>query len=305
MRYTLVERVNGLLLFRVLLQRRSCKQRVHRRHRIQFSKLVSLESRVTHAPPIPCRNDGCGPLPRTCQVSMLQRQSNSLASRAASLEDELSDQTALVEALQMDRLRLEQELDQYHQPTRRPQDPQEVGQNVLDQALALAAPVAEVADGASSPLKDGNAGVCGAVDDTTDDKSGIGMAVAAAVDAVAETPAATLAAAVEAADRKAGAAIAATEARCLALAEMADSLVVEKVEWEEERASRAAEAMRLRARARGLEEAFIEHDVGSKDKTEGGGRQGVLVEGLRRLLRERTRELEVKAVAMETLGEAW
>lgn len=131
-----------------------------------------------------------------------------------------------------------------------------------------------------------------------------GAAASAAATAMeAAAAAGTLAAAVDAAERKAGEAVAAAEARCLALTEMVDSLVADKVGWEEERAAAAAEAMRLRARAHGLEEAVV--DRGAGDECDGGAgdrKQALLVEELRKLLRERTRELEVKSVAMERLG---
>lgn len=115
----------------------------------------------------------------------------------------------------------------------------------------------------------------------------------------------SLAAAVDAAEREAGEAVAAAEARCLALTEMVDSLVAEKVGWEEERSSAAAEAMRLRARARGLEEAVADYGAGGDvdDGGDGDQKQAPLVGELRKLLRKRTRELEVKSVAMERLGE--
>lgn len=136
--------------------------------------------------------------------------------------------------------------------------------------------------------------------------SNSGGGVVAATGGKAAVGRADAAAAMEAAERKAGEAVAAAEARCLALTEMVDSLVAEKVGWEEERTSAAAEAMRLRARARGLEEAVADRGAGDgEDGGVGAGdrTQALLVEELRKLLRERTRELEVKSVAMERLGE--
>lgn len=134
------------------------------------------------------------------------------------------------------------------------------------------------------------------------DAAGAAAAASAAMEAA--VAAGALASAVDAAERKAGESVAAAEARCLALAEMVDSLVAEKVGWEEERASAAAEAMRLRARVRGLEEAVANRGAGGgEDGVAGDRKQALLVEGLRKLLRERTRELEVKSVGTERLGE--
>ncbi|CAN0558199.1 unnamed protein product, partial [Ectocarpus sp. 12 AP-2014] len=208
---------------------------------------------------------------RDHQVSMLQRQSNSLAARAASLADDLSDKSALIEALQLDRSRLEREL----------------AQSRLRHEEGVDA--ARGDDG--SGQRSAESGACG--DESSlprPEGSGAATAVAAPPEVDGEA-AMALAAAVEAAERKAAAA----EARSLALAEMVDGLVAGKVGWEEERAARAAEALRLRALVRGLEEAA------ALAGEEGGGRKQV--EALRELLRERTRELEAKSVAMERLGE--
>ncbi|CAM9716415.1 unnamed protein product [Ectocarpus sp. 4 AP-2014] len=209
---------------------------------------------------------------RDHQVSMLQRQSNSLAARAASLADDLSDKSALIEALQLDRSRLERELAQSR--LRHEED--------VDAARGD--------DGSGQRLAE--SGACGD-ESSLSRPEGSGAATATAVAATPEVDseaAVALAAAVKAAERKAAAA----EARSLAFAEMVDGLVAGKVGWEEERAARAAEALRLRALVRGLEEAA------ALAGEEGGGRKQV--EGLRELLRERTRELEAKSVAMERLA---
>lgn len=229
---------------------------------------------------------------------MLQRQSNALAVRAASLEDNLSDKSALVEALQQDRVRLELELELAQARFQSPQDEKDDARGHGDcsghrsaEVSSAGASTGEGVISSSLPRLEG---------------SGVGTAdeAAAAMEAVAA--AGTLSAAVEAAERKAGAAVVAAEARCFALTEMVDSLVAEKVKWEEEKASGAAEALRLRALVRGLEEAAVARGVG--DEGDGGGAGGntqalLVVKGLRKLLRERTRELEVKSVEMERLGE--
>lgn len=202
---------------------------------------------------------------------MLQRQSNSLAARAASLADDLSDKSALIEALQLDRSRLERELAQSR--------------------LRHEEGVDAARGGDGSGQRSAEPGACG---DEPSLSRPEGSGAAAAVVATPEVDgeaAVALKAAVEVSEKKA----AAEEARSLALAEMVDGLVAAKVGWEEERAARAAEALRLRALVRGLEEAAA---VAGE---EGGGRKQV--EGLRELLRERTRELEAKSVAMERFGE--
>ena len=243
------------------------------------------------------------------KVSQLQRQSNSLAVRAASLADDLADKSSLVEALQKDRARLERELAHSRSQPQPPRDDNDAGGRVSG---AVANPAAVVSsdgrDGSSLPCSGGSgsgAGVVAAIGGKA--AAAAGEAGTAAMATATEAAAApmSLAAAVDAAEREAGEAVAAAEARCLALTEMVDSLVAEKVGWEEERSSAAAEAMRLRARARGLEEAVADCGAGGDidDGGDGDQKQAPLVGELRKLLRERTRELEVKSVAMERLGE--
>ncbi|CAN0472868.1 unnamed protein product, partial [Ectocarpus sp. 8 AP-2014] len=201
---------------------------------------------------------------------MLQRQSNSLAARAASLADDLSDKSALIEALQLDRSRLEREL--------------------VQSRLRHDEGVDAARGDDGSGRRSAESGACGDESSLPRPEGSGAATVVAATPEVDGEASATLAAAVEAAERKAAAA----ETRSLALAEMVDGLVADKVGWEEERAARAAEALRLRALVRGLEEAAAV--AGEED----GGRKQV--EGLRELLRERTRELEAKSVAMERLA---
>ena len=241
---------------------------------------------------------------------MLQRQSNSLAARAASLADDLADKSALVEALQQDRARLERELAQSHsRPSGDGADAPGHGDAREGQhpspAQAIDTRAADDGDvSPSAPRLDqtgaGN-GVAATGGETAVDGAAPGEASAAGT-------VVALAAAVEEGERKAREAVAAAEARCLALTEMVDSLVAEKVAWEEERTAGAAEAMRLRALVRGLEEAVIDRGVGDEadgnDSGRADGRAQPLVEELRKLLRERTRELEVKSVAMERLGKS-
>eukprot|EP00752_Nemacystus_decipiens_P010849 g9647.t1 len=235
---------------------------------------------------------------RDHQVSQLQRQSNSLAARAAALADNLADKSSLVEALQQDRARLERELAQSRSRHQRPADEKGAGEHeAMSSAVAKPANITSsvCGDGSSLPRLEGEGSAAGVVAATGGKTTATDAAAAAG----------TLAAAVDAAERRAGEAVAAAEARCLALTEMVDSLVAEKVGWEEERASAAAEAMRLRARARGLEEAVADRGgAGGEDGGGGGGarNQTLLVGELRKLVRERTRELEVKDVAMERLA---
>lgn len=228
---------------------------------------------------------------------MLQRQSNALATRAASLAEDLSDKSALVEALQQDRARLELEVVQARlQSTQNEKEDSRGHGDDLGHRLtedSSAGPVTGEDESLSllPRLEESAIGVA-----ATDGAAAMNAAVSAEI----------LAAAVEDAERKAGAAVAAADSRSLALTEMVDSLVAEKVEWEEERASSAAEALRLRALVRGLEEAVANRGVGDQDDGggAGGSKQALLaVKGLRKLLRERTRELEFKSLAMERLGE--
>ncbi|CAM9900942.1 unnamed protein product [Ectocarpus sp. 6 AP-2014] len=201
---------------------------------------------------------------------MLQRQSNSLAARAASLADDLSDKSALIEALQLDRSRLEREL----------------VQSRLRHDEGVDAARGDDGWGRRSA----ESGACGEESSLPRPEGSSAATAVAATPEVDGEAAVALAAAVEAAERKAAAA----EARSLALAEMVDGLVAGKVGWEEERAARAAEALRLRALVRGLEEAAAVAGEGDDGRKQ--------VEGLRELLRERTRELEAKSVAMERLA---
>lgn len=211
---------------------------------------------------------------------MLQRQSNSLAARAATLDEQLSDKMALAEALQEDRSRLENELTEAL--VSRQDEARRGSLDGLNQGTAQD-PAAEGTNGLTTPH-------------TKDILATAAVAVPpSGVTAVAE--------AIEAEKSKADAAVAAAEAHSLALTEMTDSLVAEKVDWAEERAARNMEAMRLRARVRGLEEALLGRDARSGDEGGRGESQAALVEDLRRLLRERTRELEGKHVATERLGE--
>lgn len=238
---------------------------------------------------------------------MLQRQSNSLAARAASLADELSDKSALVEALQRDRSRLEQELARSRPKSPSDNNNEELhNSDVVDQppGKPIEAEASDHVDGAGANLRFPWSG--------GDDSTGARRAA----DHVQEAPAmeaalaaGNLAAAVEEAEGKARSAIAAAEARSLALKEMVDSLVLDKVGWEEERAAGAAEALRLRARVRGLEEALVDREGDEGGERDGGvsgaRKQESVVAGLRKLLRERTRELQVTSVATERLGERW
>lgn len=225
---------------------------------------------TTHNPPL--------------QVSRLQRQSNSLVGHAACLSEDLSDRTALADALQRERSRLEQELGQANGETQATEfsTPNEDG---LTGADGRSAP--------SVPLPGANT-----VDAVNGEK------VAAGAPDSAETVAISTAAAIEAVETKASGAVAAAEARSLALEEMVDSLLSEKVEWEEEREARATEAMRLRARARGLEDTIV-----CRGMREGGGGRTTgpahetIVQGLRKLLLERTRDVEEMHVSTERLGE--
>eukprot|EP00903_Cladosiphon_okamuranus_P014723 g13643.t1 len=242
---------------------------------------------------------------RDHQVSQLQRQSNSLAARAASLADDLADKSSMVEALQQDRARLERELAQSRAQSKPRRDQGEHDAGGREEAPGAAARPAAFAspgsgeDGSPLPRLGGRSGEA-----TTGEAGAAASAAAAAAGTAIEAPGAaeTLAAVVEAAERKAGEAVAAADARCLALTEMVDSLVADKVAWEEERAAAAMETMRLRARVRGLEEVAVDWGAGDEyDGGEGDRKQTVLVEELRKLLRERTREVEVKIVAMERL----
>lgn len=232
---------------------------------------------------------------------MLQRQSNSLAVRAASLADELSDKSALVDALQQDRTRLERELAQSRSTPATTDEGQPNGDDVTDQPSGN--PIA--AKEAFDFKKSGGPKLSLPVPEGDDNAAGVRKADdhAAATALEAALTAGNVAAAVEEAETNARAAVSAAEARSLALQEMVDSLVAEKVGWEEERAKDAAATLRLRARVRGLEEAIVDHAGG------GGGVSGKqelsLAGGLRKLLRERTRELEVTSVATERLGESW
>ncbi|CAM9700671.1 unnamed protein product [Scytosiphon promiscuus] len=238
---------------------------------------------------------------RDHQVSMLQRQSNSLAVRAAALADELTDKSALVEALQRDRSRLERELAQSRSQSLA--DEGERNGDVADQSSETPT-AAEASEGSGCggvrlPLP-GSAG-----GDVPGETRAAGRGAAPAMEAA--LAAGKSAAAVEEAESKARVAVAAAEARSLTLQEMVDSLVSEKVGWEEERASGAAEALRLRARVRGLEEALVDRGDaggGERDGGAGGSRKlELVVVGVRKLLRERTRELEVKGVATDRLAE--
>lgn len=207
---------------------------------------------------------------------MLQRQSNSLAERAASLEERLSDMTALADALQVDRTRLEEDLASRSHDAGQEMEDRRVERSDVSDVVKL--PGGSVSDGKAPILPH---------DASDDDHHGDTSAASRA-----------LALAMEKAEAKASADIAAAEAHALALSEMTNCLLKEKVDWEEERSMRALEATRLRARVRGLEEA--------EDNGKGGGHgegQGVLVGRLRELLKERTQELEMRTVETERLGE--
>ena len=234
--------------------------------------------------------------PLAKQVSMLQRESNSLASRASFLTEELSDMSALVDALQRDRSRLEEELAQ-----RGPVESTRAGTGCESSAGEGAkAPIAGVASGTSLLGAEGNVVVdAAAAEDVTADGAATTVAAMAASVAAAET----LATKLEASEAKARGDADAAEARCVALNDMVNSLLAEKMSWKEERAASAADALRLRARVSGLEEAVVEcsgldEDGGGAD----GGRNELLVGELRTLLRDRTRQLEVKTIGMERLG---
>lgn len=295
----------------------------------------------TIAGPLPHR----GRLPQ--KVSMLQRENNGLAARAASLLEDLSDKTALAEALQQERSRLEGELDCVEQDRSRLEG--ELGRveqgrsNLEHERKALARDtIAEGEERRDGPpcqscceVPVASEGVAGdgvrvnktnklratAIAAATADKSPseaveaqekntTTIAGAAALVYSAKLEAAELAATEVAAAEVAAAKVAAAESRTLALSEVIDSLMSDKMEWEEERASRAVEATRLRAQARGLEEANLDQVCGvlgveGEDGAKGASRHEMLAEGLKGLLRGRTRELEVKSVGMERLGEAW
>ena len=218
---------------------------------------------------------------------MLQRESNSLAARTSFLTEEVSDLSSLVDALQRDRCRLEEELAQ-----RGPVEANHAGGcDCMGQGGK--APIAEVAGGSCLLDPEGNV-----IDGASGRDTGVDKAAAAAA-AAAEK----LAEDFKASEAKARGDAAAAEARCVALADMVDSLLAEKMGWQEERASNAADALRLRARVRGLEEAFVECSGQVEDGSgAGGGRHELLVDRLRELLRDRTHEAEEKTVGMERLG---
>lgn len=239
---------------------------------------------------------------------MLQRQSNALAGREAALIEQLSDQKAFANALQEERSRLEKELMKAHGDhavllggraaagmTRRSEEGGSDGGGgggsiSGEQGAAAAAPHAPT-ESTQPPLSTTNT-------ETVDfDISDDGNVIAAAEEAIAEASAA--------AEAKASTAVAAAEARSRALSEMVGNLVSEKVAWEEERAAHAAEAMRLRAHVRGLQEsvatASSSSESGTRKNENGQGPSAAL----RELLRQRTRELEGKHSAMERLGKAW
>lgn len=217
-----------------------------------------------------------------------------MASRATFLTEELSDMSSLVDALQRDRSRLEEELAQ-----RGPVEANHAGGcDCMGQGAK--APIAGVAGGVCLLDPEGNIVDVASGRDTGVDKA---APAAAAAEAVA---AAKLAGDFEASEARARVEVAAAaEARCVALTDMVNSLLAEKMGWQEERASNAADALRLRARVRGLEEAVVEYSgQGGDGGGASGGRHALLVDRLRELLRNRTLEAEKKTVGMERLGKA-
>lgn len=233
---------------------------------------------------------------------MLQRQSNALAGQAAALSEQLSDQEALTYALQQERARLEEELTQEED---RRHDTDSATSNIIatptSTSAAIATPSAVMTTNTGNKLHHVAGGEYTDVVDlgTVHDE----MARLAEPAEAAQTERSAAAA------RKAQALTAAAEARASALGEMVDGLVAEKVQWEEERAARSLEAMRLRARARGLEDAL----AGTAANHHGGGSDGDKarkeqkrgddkLRALRELLRSRTRELEAEHGVTERLG---
>lgn len=251
--------------------------------------------------------------PHRCssQVEMLQRQSNALAGRVADLSEQLSDKNALADALQAERTRLEQELTQ--EARRRYTVPPASAGNGNENrgSVATTSPegfteLAAEPDSNASSANNGDiansAQPAAAAGDHHDSDRSAAQARAAAV---ATATAAAAVARISAAEARADAAVLKAEAGTSALSEMVDGLVSEKVQWEEERCAHAAETIRLRARARGLEEALAGNGlvVTEEEREWTVGRGESRLEALRELLRVRTRDLEAERGVSERLGE--
>lgn len=232
---------------------------------------------------------------------MLQRQSNALAGRVAALSEQLLDQNALADALQNERSRLEQELAQ--QAQRHHSRPVSLGGSGSG-GSPIAIHMASAKTGEKSDCKSVSRASADVGVDNVNTATVMGD-----INGELERPAAAAAAA--AAEARADAAVAKAEARASALGEMVDSMVSEKVKWEEERAAYAAKALRLRARNRGLENALANSAggaTGGEDESDADGWRKGRGQGqsaaLRELLRLRTGELEAKHGTVERLGKA-
>ncbi|CAM9948815.1 unnamed protein product, partial [Sphacelaria rigidula] len=241
--------------------------------RLARSLAAKLNERVRRCEEL---EDLCGL--RDHQVEMLQRQSNALAGRVADLSEQLSDKNALADALQAERTRLEQELTQEAR-RRYTVPPASAGNGNENRGSVATTSSEDFTELAAEP-----------------DTRAAAVATATAAAAVAR---------ISAAEARADAAVLKAEAGTSALSEMVDGLVSEKVQWEEERCAHAAETIRLRARARGLEEALAGNGlvVTEEGREWTVGRGESRLEALRELLRVRTRDLEAERGVSERLGE--
>ncbi|CAM9242006.1 unnamed protein product [Choristocarpus tenellus] len=206
---------------------------------------------------------------RDGQVSMLQRQSNSLAVKVSTLIEELADQTALSEALQVDRQRLVEEVDELKHAFR-------------------------IFDGEILPKLESK-GIAGLMVESVDAEESAAIAMSKAGSRGAGHEGVGR-------GRSPGHANSDTEARALALGEMVENLITQRVAHVEEIVACREESRELQRRVRELESvATLAGTLPGVVEGEEEARVGQLV-GLRRLLGERTQELEWESRSAERLA---